>query len=154
MGSGPGSLGGPGPDAATLEAVRKKYSAAIDDPEPSTRRHVILTDGTPVGLIQYTRLEQVPEYAASIGEVERGGAGIDLFIGEVRRVSNGLGSRVLDAYAREVVFADPEVTRAIGAPHPENGRSCRAFEKAGFTRARDVMAPDEGPERVHVRYRG
>ena len=68
-------------------------------------------------------------------------------------VGRGVGAAALDAYVRTVVFADPRVTRAVGGPHPDNLRSCRAFEKAGFTRVRDVMVPDSGPERIHVRAR-
>jgi aminoglycoside 6'-N-acetyltransferase len=152
--SGPGSLGGPGTDAATIDAVHQKYAVSIDDPDPTTHRHVIVVAGVAVGLIQHTRLEHEPEYASTIGETEPGGTGIDLLIGEVDAVDRGLGPRVLDAYVTTVVFSDPDISRAVGAPHPANLRSCRAFEKAGFTYVRDATVPDEGPERVHVRHRG
>lgn len=151
--SGPGSLGGPGEHAATAAQVYDKYAPGIAEDDATTHRHVIVIDGNDVGLIQHYRLGDEPEYAAAIGETEPGGAGIDLFIGEPELVERGLGSRVLDEYVTTVVFADPRITRAIGAPHPDNTRSCRAFEKAGFVFARDADVPDEGPERVHVRVR-
>ncbi len=151
--SGPGSLGGAGTDAATADQVRDKYAPGIANDEATTHRHVIEADGRAVGLIQYYRLADEPEYAAAIGETAAGAAGIDLFIGEVDAIGSGFGARALDAYVRTVVFADPTVTRATAGPHPDNRRSCRAFEKAGFVAVRDVVVPESGPERIHVRHR-
>ncbi len=151
--SGPGSLGGAGTQAATDEQVQEKYAPGIDAEATGTRRHVITVDGRAVGLVQWYPLDGEPEYAAAIGETASGGAGIDLLIGEPDAVDRGLGPQVLDAFVREVVFADPSITRAVGAPHPDNARSCRAFEKAGFVFVRDATVPGEGPERVHVRHR-
>jgi RimJ/RimL family protein N-acetyltransferase len=151
--SGPGSLGGPGADAATAEQVHEKYAPGIASDEATTRRHLIEVDGRAVGLIQHYRLEDEPDYAAAIEETAPGAAGIDLFIGELDTVGRGVGAAALDAYVRTVVFADPRVTRAVAGPHPDNSRSCRAFEKAGFTAVRDVVVPESGPERIHVRRR-
>ena len=151
--SGPGSLGGLGADTATDSQDYEKYAPGLDPGAAGTRRHIITVDGTAVGLIQWYALADEPEYATVIGETAPGGAGIDLFIGEPTRVNRGLGSEVLDAFVREVVFADPAITHAVGAPHPDNARSCRAFEKAGFVQVRDAVVPDSGPERVHVRAR-
>jgi aminoglycoside 6'-N-acetyltransferase len=151
--SGPGSLGGAGADAATAAAVYEKYAPGIATDEATTHRHLIEIGGRAVGLIQHYRLDDEPEYAVAIGETEPGAAGIDLFIGELDVVGRGVGARVLDAYTRTVVFADPRVTRAVGGPHPDNTRSCRAFEKAGFVAVREAFVPDEGPERIHVRHR-
>ena len=151
--SGPGSLGGAGDDAATDAQVHEKYAPGVAADHATTHRFVIVHDGRDVGLIQHYRFADEPEYAAHIGETTPGGAGIDLFIGVVDAVGGGLGARVLDAYVGDVVFADPEITRAIGAPHPNNRRSCRAFEKAGFVFVRDTVVPESGPERVHIRTR-
>jgi RimJ/RimL family protein N-acetyltransferase len=152
--SGPGSLGGPGAYAATADQVREKYVPWITGADDATtHRHVILLGGRAVGLVQHYRLEDEPDYAAAIGETEPGAAGIDLLIGEVDDVGRGVGAATLDAYVRDVVFADPSVTRATAGPHPDNRRSCRAFEKAGFVAVRDVVVPESGPERIHVRTR-
>ena len=151
--SGPGSLGGPGEHAATDEQVYEKYAPGVAADDATTLRHVIVVDGRDIGLIQHYRLADEPEYATAIGETEPGGAGIDLFVGEPELVDRGIGPRVLDAYVRDVVFADRRVTRAVAGPHPDNLRSCRAFEKAGFAFVRDAVVPDEGPERIYVRTR-
>ncbi len=151
--SGPGSLGGSGSDAATEQQVYEKYAPGLDPDAAGTRRYVITVDGRAIGLIQWYPLAGETEYTAAIGESAPGGAGIDLFIGEVDAVDRGIGSAVLEAFVTDVVFADPSITRAVGAPHPDNSRSCRAFEKAGFACVRDANVPDSGPERVHVRHR-
>ena len=151
--SGPGSLGGKGDHAATAAEVHEKYAPGIAADDATTLRHVIVVDGHDVGLIQHYRLADEPEYATAIGETEPGGAGIDLFVGEPELVDRGLGPRVLDGYVTTIVFADPRVSRAVAGPHPDNVRSCRAFEKAGFVFVRDAVVPDEGPERIYVRTR-
>ena len=150
--SGPDSLGGAGADAATDAQMKAKYGAPLDHGD-TTHRHIITVDERPIGLIQWYRLADEPEYAAQIGETSPGGAGIDLLIGEIDATGRGLGPAVLDCYVTAIVFADVSVIRVIGAPHPSNKRSCRAFEKAGFVFAREVDVPNEGPERVHVRMR-
>ncbi|MGZ4677819.1 MAG: GNAT family N-acetyltransferase [Acidimicrobiia bacterium] len=152
--SGPGSLGGEGPNAATAEQVHAKYAPEIEATSPRTHRFVIVVDGADVGLVQHYSLADFAGYAAQIGETAPGAAGIDLFIGEHTLVGRGIGGRVLDAFVTDIVFADRAVARAVAGPHPDNTRSCRAFEKAGFVAVRDVVVPAEGPERVYVRERG
>jgi len=151
--SGPGSLGGPGADAATSAQVYEKYAPAIASDAATTHRHVIEVDGRAVGLIQHYRLADEPEYATAIGEAAPGAAGIDVFVGELDTVGRGVGAAAIDAYVRTVVFADPSNNRATAGPHPRNRRSCRAFEKAGFVAVREVDVPGSGPERIHVRHR-
>ena len=119
------------------DQVREKYGPWITgDDDVTTHRHVIELDGRAIGLIQHYRLEDEPAYAAAIGEAAPGGAGIDLLIGEVDEIGRGVGAAALDAYVRDVVFTDPSITRATAGPHPDNRRSCRAFEKAGFVAVR------------------
>src|SRR5436189_4351813 len=66
--SGPGSLGGPGADAATAAQVHEKYAHGIESDDATTHRHVIDVDGRAIGLIQHYRLADEPEYAAAIEE--------------------------------------------------------------------------------------
>ena len=151
--SGPGSLGGPGAAAATDAQVYEKYAPGLDPDAGGTQRHIITVDGRAIGLIQWYPLAGEPEYAAQIGETEPGGAGVDLFIGEIDVIERGVGTAALDHFVATIVFADLTITHAVGAPHPENARSCRAFEKAGFTFVRDAIVDGSGSERVHVRHR-
>ena len=83
-----------------------------------------------------------------------GTAGIDLLIGDPSVVGRGIGPLVIDAFVRTVVFAAPDVHRAVASPDPANARSIRAFEKAGFTVVRDAWVDDgHRIERVMVRDR-
>jgi RimJ/RimL family protein N-acetyltransferase len=140
--SGPGSLGGSGNNAATLDQVEAKYVS----PDPDgTWRYVILTD-RPIGVIQWYFLSDSPDYAEQIGELDPGTAGMDIFIGEVDAVNRGVGSRAIDAFVATVVFADPKVTRIVAGPDVRNARSIKAFTKAGFVFARDAEVPGEPAE--------
>jgi aminoglycoside 6'-N-acetyltransferase len=152
--SGPGSLGGSGRAAATVEQVDAKYRPMIEDPDPSTRRFVIVVDDQDIGLIQCTRLTREPAYARATGEAPDTTASIDLLIGEADAVGRGVGPAVIDAFVEDVVLDDPRVERVVAGPHPDNRRSCRAFEKAGFVFVRDVVVPGSGPERLYARARG
>jgi len=151
--SGPGSLGGPDTDAATLAQVAEKYRASVDGKD-TTHRYVILSDRHPVGMIQWYRLADEPGYALAIGESPNGTAGIDLLVGVPGAIGRGIGPRAISTLVDGVVFAEADLHRVIGGPHPDNRASVRAFEKACFAFARDAMVPDEGPERVMARDRG
>jgi aminoglycoside 6'-N-acetyltransferase len=152
-GSGRTWLGGPGDDAATVDMVAAEYGSAFDGSEPNDHL-IIVVDGQRVGLIQWYRLAAEPQYARDIGESADGTAGVDLLIGDPSVVGRGIGPRVIDAFVHTVVFAAPDVHRAIASPVPANARSIRAFEKAGFTVVRDAWV-DGGHriERVMVRDR-
>jgi aminoglycoside 6'-N-acetyltransferase len=102
-----------------------------------TRYFVIVLDGRPVGLIQTYLLGDEPEWAVLIGE-SPDGAGVDLLIGEADAVGRGLGPQVLERFAREIVFANPQTTALVATVEEPNRRSWRAFEKAGFRHVRDV----------------
>ena len=97
-------------------------------------------------MIQTYAVADYPEWQA-IDEAEPGAAGVDLLIGEPDAIGRGLGPAALSAFARSVVLADSRVTAVIATVEEANRRSWRAFEKAGFAHARDVV--EEGlPHRL------
>jgi aminoglycoside 6'-N-acetyltransferase len=102
-----------------------------------TRYFLIVLDDRPVGMIETYLLRDEPEWAGLIGEGPDG-AGVDLFIGEEDAVGRGVGPQVLEQFAREIVFANPETTALVATVEEANRRSWRAFEKAGFEHVRDV----------------
>lgn len=104
----------------------------------ATDYYLIVTDGRAVGMIQTYRVDNHPNWAALVGEEGGGAAGIDLLIGEQEAVGRGLGPQVLEAFAREVIFREPDITAVIATVEEANRRSWRAFEKAGFRHVRDV----------------
>jgi RimJ/RimL family protein N-acetyltransferase len=125
----------------TLGDVERKYRPRIDGPEPKSVYLIVLA-GRPIGLIQTFLVGDYPEDWPA--ELEPGTAGVDLFIGDEDLLGRGLGSQVIRAFVREVVFARAGTTACVADPDIRNGASIRAFEKAGFRRAGTFRMPD-GP---------
>jgi aminoglycoside 6'-N-acetyltransferase len=150
-GAGPQALGGPGGHAATIEQMEAKYSPAIAAGGP-THRYVIESDGRAVGLIQWYRLTEFPEYAREIGESAEGTASLDLLIGAPDAVGRGLGSRAIAAFVSTVVLTADRISRVVAGPDVRNVRSIAAFERAGFRWVRDATVTGEpSPEHVMAR---
>jgi len=118
-----------------LESLAE-YEQAIDGLDP-TDHYLIVVDGRPVGMIETYLVADHPEWDAII-QVGEGVAGVDLLIGEEELTGRGLGPQVLQAFAEEVVFANPATHACVAAVDEANRRSWRAFEKAGFLYVRDV----------------
>jgi aminoglycoside 6'-N-acetyltransferase len=112
--------------------------------------YLILLDDRPVGFIQSYLLADHPDFSALVG-LGAGVAGVDLFIGEEELTGKGLGSEVLRAFVRDVVFAEPATTACIADPDVRNVASIRAFEKAGFRRAGEFFDPSDGELHALVR---
>jgi RimJ/RimL family protein N-acetyltransferase len=146
----PDGIGGEGEHTATLEQVSAEYLPEIEQGGPG-RFHLIAIAGEPVGMIQWYPLGAYPDYTVELGEALDGTAGIDLFVGDAACTGRGIGAAAIRAYAETVVFADPSISRCIGAPDVRNARSIRAFEKAGFRFVRDAQVTGEpAPEHVMV----
>ncbi len=128
-----------GPPA--YETVVEKYTPAIRGEEP-TDAYLICYDGQPIGYIQTYLIRAYPEYAAAIA-VEDDAAGVDLFIGEADYLHKGLGSHILRAFLREIVFGASNAGSYIIGPSVRNTSAIRAYEKAGFRYLKTVAVPDE-----------
>jgi RimJ/RimL family protein N-acetyltransferase len=129
----------------SLDDSIAEYAKAIDGLDPS-HHYLIVVDRRPVGMIETYLVSDFPEWE-DIVEVGEGVAGVDLLIGEEGLTGQGLGPRVLAAFAREVVFARADTHACVAAVDEENVRSCRAFEKAGFRYVRAVEE-DGRPHRL------
>jgi aminoglycoside 6'-N-acetyltransferase len=136
-------------ESLDLAGVHAKYLPRIDGTEP-THVFVIEHGGRPIGWIQWYRWADYSEHAALLG-AEPEAAGIDLAIGETEMIGLGLGSSAIRAFVECVVFTDPAITACISDPETRNGRSLRAFEKAGFGVVRTVQLPGESVTRHVVR---
>lgn len=118
-------------DDVSWDAVVKDYGSANPDPV----EHWIAVDGgADVGWIQCWATIDDPEAKAWWARgVEREAAGIDYLIGEPARRGQGLGSAVIRAFVRDVVFGlHPDWTQVGADPQAANTASWRALEKAGF----------------------
>ena len=122
-----------------IELVRSHY-LPMTRGDDRTLGFIICLNGRPIGFIQAYMVRDHSEYAAAV-QVEDGGAGVDLFIGEEDAVHKGLGPRVLRRFLRDVVFGELGATLCIIGPQPENGSAIRAYEKAGFKYLKTVRPP-------------
>jgi aminoglycoside 6'-N-acetyltransferase len=150
-GRGIGALGGEGEDAATASQVDSRYGPGLDHNGP-THRFILEVDAVGVGLIQWYRLSDFPDYATAIGEDPAESVGIDFFIGDPPSLGRGLGPRAIGEFLAEFVFRAEHATRVVAGPAESNLRSIRALEKAGFKRVRYATVVGE-PEREAVMVR-
>lgn len=107
--------------------------------------YVGLLDGTPVSYWEVYRADLDPlarHYRARPGDV-----GVHLLLGPSGYRGRGLGAGLLSAVAEWQLGERPAsghgAPRVVAEPDVRNGRSVRAFERAGFTRVADVDLPDK-----------
>ena len=126
-------------------AVVSDYGSDHGDP---VEHWLALLNGEPLGWIQcYGAADMVEEetiYWADHLELSTT-AGIDYLVGEATTRGKGVGSAMIRAFVRDVVFpSHPEWTLAAAGPFEANVASWKALEKAGFRR-RAVLDDEEGP---------
>jgi aminoglycoside 6'-N-acetyltransferase len=100
-----------------------------------TRPFIFHVDGEPAGYIQYWLVgnEQKAERVAADHWVMRlpgDAVGVDLSIGDPKRLSPGIGTTVLRAFL--TMLFDMGCQTIIIDPDEANHRAVRAYEKAGF----------------------
>ncbi len=131
----------------SMPAVIADYSpdrpGAADD---STEHWIGLLDDEPIGWICcWPVLDGLEESEPwfPLG-VSTSAAGIDYLLGAPGRRGQGLGSAMIHAFTRDIVFGlHPRFTQAAAGPYTANVASCRALEKAGFTFLGSVAHRDE-----------
>ena len=145
-----------GHDPASVEA---DFGPLVDREDP-TEGLVIEEDGRAIGLIQRYRFDDDSDWnrTLAVGTAPRPAVGIDYLIGDVSRVGQGLGPRLIADFVRETWHRYPDVVAIVVAVQQANRRSWRALEKAGFLRDwSGTLASDDpgdaGPSYVYVRLR-
>ena len=101
----------------------------------STRPFIIELGGAPVGYIQYWFIgqHQNAEWLGDnpwLAELPSDALGVDLSIGDAARLSQGIGSAALAAFAQELTGRGYRTI--VIDPDPKNVRAVRAYAKAGF----------------------
>ena len=125
---------------AVPASIEAKYGPRIDRQHP-TSMFVILHNGRSVGVLQSYWMTHEPEHAARVGVIN--GVGVDLFIGEVALIGQGIGTRTLQYFIAEAAdHSYPGWERIVADPDVENIGSVTAFQKAGFVLTRTVEMDD------------
>lgn len=128
----------PPEEERAVEELRRGY---IDDPD-GTLAYIACEDGVPIGFIQsYVAMGSGDGWWEDV--TDPGVRGIDQFLADGARLGQGLGSRMVRAFAQRLL-AEPGVTRIQTDPDPANARAIRCYEKAGFRAVREIVTPD-GP---------
>jgi len=115
---------------------RQKYLGKLH--ERDVRSYIIYFHDQPIGYIQ--------DYEARLvgggwwPDAKPGTFGIDQFIGESSMVNQGLGTKIIRSFVRQL-FENPLVLEIISDPDPKNGRAIRAYEKVGFTKVGPIKTP-------------
>jgi aminoglycoside 6'-N-acetyltransferase len=129
----------------TPEALERDFGTSADGGEPS-EDHLVLRDGEPIGLMQFARYRDYPEYADELAEVltvPDGAVSIDYLIGDVALTGRRVGTAMIAAFVDGIWKAHPEATCVVVPVSSANHASWKALRAAGFhLAARGELDPD------------
>lgn len=111
-----------GRQPATEESIHQKYLVA--KPQTGTRCFIVHHDQEPIGYLQHYRISDHPQYGSLVG-AEPHDNGMDLFIGRDDRIGRGLGTQIVAAALKGLIFAQPDAARCLVGPSPDNKRAIR-----------------------------
>ena len=136
------------------EAIEDDFGDTIDGVEPA-EDFVALVDGQPLGVIQFCRFHDYPDYVAEMVDVypiAADAATIDYFIGEPTAVGQGLGTAMIGEFVARIWTEEPDVGHLVVPVNSANVASWRALLNAGFRLvARGELDPDNPvDDRMHV----
>ena len=127
------------PVAPGLDETRAKYLPRVLE-RRAVRPYIALLDGRAIGWAQ-------SYVALGVGggwwedETDPGVRGMDQFLCDARSLGQGLGTRMVTAFAA-LLFSDPAVTWIQTDPDPKNTRAIRCYEKSGFRAVKRIVTPD------------
>jgi aminoglycoside 6'-N-acetyltransferase len=128
-----------------LDVIERDFGSAVDGTEPSAD-FLVLIDGRPIGLIQFSRFADYPEYVDEmkpVYPVGEGASSIDYLIGEPAMTGHGVGTAMIAAFVDHVWATDRQTTHLVVPVNSANVASWRALLAAGFRLvARGEIEPD------------
>ncbi len=139
------------------EAIERDFGPSIRGEEPGEDL-VVSLNGTPVGLVQRSKIAAYPaelEEFEHVMEVPDGAVELDYLIGEAELRGTGLGPRVIAALVADTWAKHADVPTILICVVAGNRASWRAAEKAGLTRIAEAeMEPDNPIDQpLHYVYR-
>jgi RimJ/RimL family protein N-acetyltransferase len=134
------------------EGVARNYGGESKD---SREQWLALLDGRPIGWLQCYLAVDNPDETEDWWDfgIDENAAGIDYLVAEPAERGQGTGSRMIRAFAEQIVLGrHPSWTQVCAGPFAANVASCRALEKAGFRCVGVIEDEDEedGPCRLMV----
>lgn len=124
-------------------AIRAEYAPVLAREIP-IQAFVVAHEGRDIGLVEWERTGDFPELQAAYGVEDPDMANCDVLVGEPDAAHRGLGPALIEAFLREIVFADPRITGCVIDPETDNAIAIRAYEKCGFRFARAAAEDTEG----------
>lgn len=131
----------PDDDPPTCEQLAAHYGSYLHPSSPTTPC-IIEVGRRPVGYVQFYRWASFADQARAMDvDVDDGTYGIDIHVGETDALGRGIGTRAIELLCDHLA-GDHAATGFALTTEVGNLRAQRAFEKAGFTRAREVLELD------------
>ena len=117
----------------------EQFALVRDDLDhPAMDQFVVTAHDRPFAYLQCYDPNAWPE--GGLGIHPDGTRGIDQFIGEPDMIDCGHGSALIRSFVDNLL--NTGTPRVVTDPDPKNIRAVRAYEKAGFQKARLVNTPD------------
>jgi len=117
----------------------EQFALVRDDLDhPAMDQFVVTAHDRPFAYLQCYHPNAWPE--GGLGIHPDGTRGIDQFIGEPDMIDCGHGSALIRSFVDNLL--NTGTPRVVTDPDPRNIRAVRAYEKAGFQKARLVDTPD------------
>ena len=117
----------------------EQFALVRDDLDhPAMDQFVVTAHDRPFAYLQCYDPNAWPE--GGLGMHPDGTRGIDQFIGEPDMIDCGHGSALIRSFVDNLL--NTGTPRVVTDPDPKNIRAVRAYEKAGFQKARLVDTPD------------
>ncbi len=121
------------------EAFRERYAPRLMQAD-NVQPFIALADGAPLGYIQsYVAMGSGDGWWENV--TDPGVRGIDQFLADGTRLGQGIGTRMVTAFVRQL-FQDTTVMQVQTDPDPANARAIACYEKSGFRRVGEITTPD------------